>query len=124
MDWTWVNIWLNGGYSDTFTEVVYYHPIYIFISTLISHYYFRCQATKSTTPDENERPKILYDVFATVNHNGFIDKGHYTANILKGGSWYTINDEFVSEAVNDNWGNENEVLCSDTAYMLFYLRRK
>jgi ubiquitin C-terminal hydrolase len=58
---------------------------------------------------------VPYDLFATINHSGTLDKGHYIANVLKGDHWYSINDEFVD--------NANEVLSNGDAYMLFYSRR-
>jgi len=82
----------------------------------------RCKTTNSTKSYDEKPPKIFYDLFGTVNHNGSLDQGHYTANILKGKHWYTINDEFVSNAGTGD--GENEVLSDHNAYMLFYSRKK
>jgi ubiquitin C-terminal hydrolase len=66
-------------------------------------------------------PSVIYDLFATVNHFGSLDKGHYTANVKKDEHWYAINDEFVADA--GEICIEKGVLSSDQAYMLFYSRR-
>lgn len=62
-------------------------------------------------------PQILYDLFGTVNHNGCTNQGHYVSNVKVNGQWYHCNDAFVSG------GGEKDVLKSDGAYVLFYIRR-
>ena len=68
-----------------------------------------------------ESPKMFYDLFATVNHRGSLNQGHYTSNIKCGDHWYHCNDEFVCHAGEGN--GEKEVLEAEGAYMLFYLRK-
>eukprot|EP00986_Skeletonema_menzelii_P001814 scaffold495_cov152-Skeletonema_menzelii.AAC.4 len=68
-----------------------------------------------------ESPKVLYDLFATVNHRGTLNQGHYTSNIKCGDHWYHCNDAFVCYAGEGN--GEKEVLLAEGAYMLFYLRK-
>ena len=63
-------------------------------------------------------PRILYDLFATVNHKGTLNQGHYIANVKCGNRWFSCNDAFVTNA------DENEVLSSEGAYMLFYQKKK
>lgn len=65
--------------------------------------------------------KILYDLFATVNHRGTLNQGHYTANVKCGNRWYSCNDALIT-TLGDGDG-EKEVLSSEEAYMLFYQKR-
>lgn len=74
----------------------------------------------SNQPDA-ESPKVLYDLFATVNHRGTLNQGHYTSNVKCGKHWYHCNDAFVCDAGEGN--GEKEVLLAEGAYMLFYLRK-
>eukprot|EP00814_Leptocylindrus_danicus_P006297 CAMPEP_0116010138 /NCGR_PEP_ID=MMETSP0321-20121206/3831_1 /TAXON_ID=163516 /ORGANISM="Leptocylindrus danicus var. danicus, Strain B650" /LENGTH=856 /DNA_ID=CAMNT_0003479197 /DNA_START=168 /DNA_END=2738 /DNA_ORIENTATION=+ len=69
-------------------------------------------------------PKLLYDLFGTINHRGSMNQGHYTANVKVHGSnhWYHCNDEGVYHAGEGD--GEKEVLASDEPYMLFYIRRE
>jgi len=71
--------------------------------------------------DKAESPKVLYDLFATVNHKGTINQGHYVAHVKSGSCWYLCNDAFVATSgVGDG---EKAVLSSEGAYMLFYQKR-
>lgn len=80
--------------------------------------YYRRQTISPAVTTDEKTPTVLYDLFATINHNGSLDKGHYIANVLKGDRWYSINDEFV-----DNAEDGENVLSNGNAYMLFYSRR-
>lgn len=60
--------------------------------------------------------ELLYDLFATVNHFGTLQSGHYVANVMVGNEWYHCNDAHVSHVSAD------DVLKSD-AYLLMYQRR-
>jgi hypothetical protein len=68
-------------------------------------------------PNKNE--KYIYDLFAVANHVGGLQGGHYYAYCknCKDGEWYEFNDSHVSKI------DENKV-CSETAYVLFYSRRR
>lgn len=66
-------------------------------------------------------PKVLYDLFGTVNHKGTLHQGHYVANVKSGEQWYSCNDAFVTTAGEGN--GEREVLSSAGAYMLFYIKK-
>ena len=66
-------------------------------------------------------PQVLYDLFATINHSGTLHQGHYISNVKVNRKWYHCNDVFISEAGDGN--GEKEVLESEGAYMLFYMRR-
>ncbi len=68
-----------------------------------------------------DSPKVLYDLFATVNHRGTLNQGHYTSNVKAGKHWYHCNDAFVCDAGEGN--GEKEVLAAEGAYMLFYQRK-
>jgi ubiquitin carboxyl-terminal hydrolase 8 len=67
---------------------------------------------------ENEIKPITdkYNLYATVNHSGGLNGGHYVANCknLLDKKWYHFNDSNVSY-VND----EREII-DDSAYILFY----
>lgn len=45
-------------------------------------------------------------------------QGHYVANVKVDGQWYHCNDAHVSKC-----DDEDEVLKSEGAYVLFYMRR-
>lgn len=60
---------------------------------------------------------MLYDLFASANHTGTLHQGHYVANVKVGSEWFHCNDAHVSRY------DENDVLYSDGAYVLFYIRR-
>ena len=76
-----------------------------------------------TMGDDNEisedvaYPALLYDLYGTVNHIGTLNQGHYVSNVKVGDQWYHCNDAHVSTS------EESEVLKSEGAYMLFYIRR-
>jgi ubiquitin carboxyl-terminal hydrolase 22/27/51 len=78
----------------------------------------------SSTKDTSrvDSPKILYDLFATVNHRGTLNQGHYTAYVKCRKRWYSCNDALIT-ALGDGDG-EREVLSSEETYMLFYQKRK
>mmetsp|Transcript_21914 Transcript_21914/g.27947 ORF Transcript_21914/g.27947 Transcript_21914/m.27947 type:complete len:714 (+) Transcript_21914:80-2221(+) len=69
----------------------------------------------------NSSPKVLYDLFATVNHTGTLHQGHYVSNVKVNSQWYHCNDAIVTQSGEGN--GEREVLRSEGAYMLFYVRR-
>lgn len=62
-------------------------------------------------------PEVLYDLFGTVNHNGTLNQGHYVSNVKVNERWYHCNDAYVVHT------KEEEVLKSEGAYILFYMRR-
>jgi len=59
---------------------------------------------------------VSYNLFATVNHTGNLQSGHYIANIKSGDNWYHCNDAQVHDIT------EEKVMFSQGAYMLFYCR--
>jgi ubiquitin C-terminal hydrolase len=67
--------------------------------------------------NDGDLPLISYDLFGTVNHHGNLQSGHYVANVKVDDSWFHVNDSHVS------CRGEAEVLKSDGAYLLFYIRR-
>jgi ubiquitin carboxyl-terminal hydrolase 22/27/51 len=62
-------------------------------------------------------PEINYDLYATVNHFGNLQSGHYVSNVKVKNKWFHCNDSFIGFA------SETEILKSEGAYLLFYLRR-
>ena len=87
----------------------------------LSHW---CEVTRIGSPELTEKgsvptskPKILYDLFGTVNHEGNMQSGHYVANVQVDNVWYHCNDQHISYA------QEESVLKAEGAYMLFYIRR-
>jgi ubiquitin carboxyl-terminal hydrolase 22/27/51 len=71
----------------------------------------------NTVNDNDTSPQVLYDLFATANHTGTLHQGHYVANVKVGSDWYHCNDQMVSRY------DEKDVLHSEGAYVLFYIRR-
>jgi ubiquitin C-terminal hydrolase len=63
-------------------------------------------------------PDVMFDLFATVNHRGTLQSGHYVNNIQVDSVWYHCNDAAISLV------SENEVMNADGAYLLFYIRSK
>ena len=63
-------------------------------------------------------PVVMYDLFATIDHTGSLNQGHYVSNVKINGRWYNCNDSFVSHT------DEIAVLKSENAYMLFYSQRR
>ena len=70
--------------------------------------------------DEKSIPHVTYNLFATVNHRGNLQSGHYVTNLKVKNSWYHCNDSHVGFAGVGN--GEAEVLQSEGAYLLFYVR--
>lgn len=66
-------------------------------------------------------PEVLYDLFATVNHFGNLQSGHYVTNVKVDQRWYHVNDAQVEYAGSGS--GEAEVLQKEGAYLLFYVRR-
>lgn len=69
-------------------------------------------------------PQVRYDLYATVNHHGNMQSGHYTTNIKVDGMWYHCNDANIVKAGMDD--GEEAVLKNESArgaYLLFYTRR-
>ena len=69
------------------------------------------------SPEHWAVPDIRYDLFSTVNHFGNLQSGHYISNVNVNNQWYHCNDSFVGFA------SEAEILRSEGAYLLFYIRR-
>jgi ubiquitin C-terminal hydrolase len=63
----------------------------------------------------------MYSLFATVNHFGNLQSGHYVANVKVNEKWFHCNDAHVAQAGIGI--GEREVLQSN-AYLLFYIRSK
>jgi len=62
--------------------------------------------------------KLLYDLFAVVNHYGNLGFGHYTAYAKNHitNKWYCFDDSSVMEENEEN-------VCSPASYVLFYKRK-
>jgi ubiquitin carboxyl-terminal hydrolase 22/27/51 len=71
--------------------------------------------------EDSSCPKILYDLFGTVNHTGSLNQGHYVSNVKVDEQWYHCNDDFICKAGDGD--GEKAVLDSTGAYMLFYIRQ-
>jgi ubiquitin carboxyl-terminal hydrolase 22/27/51 len=70
---------------------------------------------------EEAMSQIPYDLFSTVNHFGNLQSGHYVTNLKVKNRWFHCNDSHVGYAGVGN--GEAEVLRSEGAYLLFYIRR-
>merc|ERR1712151_144822 len=91
------------------------------MGVLLSHW---CEVTRLESSGfgqaesiHSTEPKILYDLFGTVNHIGSMQSGHYVTYVKVYGTWYRCNDQHISYA------KEEEVLKAQGAYVLFYVRR-
>jgi len=88
---------------------------------LLSHW---CEVSSFATKDmadlEQQHPNvnanIPYRLYATVNHIGSMQSGHYVSNVKIDDQWYTCNDALVTKCT------EADVLEADGAYLLFYIR--
>lgn len=69
------------------------------------------------TAENGTSPQVHYDLFGTLNHTGSLSQGHYIANVMVEDRWFYCNDAGVFDTT------ENEVVKSDGAYVLFYIRR-
>ena len=60
----------------------------------------------------------MYDLFATCEHSGRLNYGHYTATCLEptSGNWYEFNDDYVRQC-------GPEEIDQSAAYVLFYKQR-
>ncbi|KAA8494891.1 Ubiquitin carboxyl-terminal hydrolase 22-A [Porphyridium purpureum] len=68
--------------------------------------------------DSVREPSCLYDLFAVVNHQGKIDRGHYTTLVRWRDHWYDLDDDKVSKVQI-----EGKSIRSREAYLLFYTQR-
>jgi ubiquitin carboxyl-terminal hydrolase 22/27/51 len=98
---------------------------YVTYCKLYSVLFFRCEVTRAQSSNdsvsESFTPEILFDLFGTVNHYGNLQSGHYVTNLKVGEKWFHCNDAHVCDAGAGD--GEAEVLKSDGAYLLFYIRR-
>jgi ubiquitin C-terminal hydrolase/Ca2+-binding EF-hand superfamily protein len=64
------------------------------------------------------RDESLYDLYAVVHHLGALSAGHYVASVKEQstGTWHYFNDNQVTEL-------EEKELVTQSAYLLFYIRR-
>ena len=65
---------------------------------------------------EEQPPHVPYKLFATVNHYGNLQSGHYVSYVKVDDEWYHCNDSHIS------YTTESHVLQQGNAYLLFYLR--
>ncbi|EGR34421.1 ubiquitin specific peptidase 31, putative [Ichthyophthirius multifiliis] len=63
-----------------------------------------------------EKNKLVYDLYAVINHQGNLNGGHYTAFAFNQDKWWLFNDSEVKQV------NEKDV-CTDQAYILFYQKK-
>ena len=57
-----------------------------------------------------------YKLYAVVEHEGTVNRGHYTAILKNQGSWTMANDARITHGI------QPDRVCSNNAYMLFYRR--
>jgi ubiquitin C-terminal hydrolase len=83
---------------------------------------FHAKCTKSKLSSNSaahigiKENSLHYSLFAISNHMGSTSGGHYTANCLVNGSWYTFNDSSVSST-------SANAITGPSAYVLFYQRQ-
>jgi len=70
----------------------------------------------SFTQNEIKPLTDKFNLYATVNHSGGLNGGHYVANCknLIDGNWYHFNDSSIS------YVNDEKNIIDDSAYVLFY----
>lgn len=74
--------------------------------------------TNALRPDT--QPLYFYDLYATINHTGTLSQeGHYHANVKVNDKWYGCNDSHIRLL-----SSEYDVLHSNQAYIIFYMRRE
>lgn len=57
-----------------------------------------------------------YDLFATTNHFGSMEGGHYTAIVKHKDELYNVDDHVVTKLSENAWDTKSR----NTIYMLFY----
>jgi len=70
----------------------------------------------SVTQNEIKPITDKFNLYATVNHSGGLNGGHYVANCknLIDGNWYHFNDSSIS------YVNDEKNIIDDSSYVLFY----
>ncbi|EGR30389.1 ubiquitin carboxyl-terminal hydrolase family protein, putative [Ichthyophthirius multifiliis] len=63
-----------------------------------------------------DNSRLLFDLYAAVNHFGGLGGGHYTAFALNNGEWYCFDDQSVQKI-------DQKDVCSESSYILFYKKR-
>jgi ubiquitin C-terminal hydrolase len=65
-------------------------------------------------PDAPLQDSNEYELFGVIEHEGTVNRGHYTAMVKNGLKWFNVNDGRMTEI------DPSYVLDSKNAYMLFY----
>ena len=81
------------------------------------------EGISETHKTNGTNPHIYYDLFATVNHDGTLNQGHYVANVEVDGKWFHCNDAYVCDA-GEGDGKKAVLAENSSAYLLFYSRRQ
>eukprot|EP00871_Galdieria_phlegrea_P003040 jgi/Galph1/3737/GphlegSOOS_G2412.1 len=76
---------------------------------------------QSSSADDGNDSKYVYDLYAIVNHIGKIDHGHYITWIRENNVWFKCDDETVT--VENLLSTEKTRMCSSPAYLLFYIAK-
>ena len=63
------------------------------------------------------KDSFIYDIYATCEHSGNQQGGHYTSNVKVNEKWYNINDNVITEII------ENKVINGKT-YILFLEKKR
>ena len=73
--------------------------------------------TSQESGETDQKGQQIYKLYATINHSGILESGHYTANIFSEhqNKWYTFNDEAV-------YPTSQNMIVSENAYVLMYKR--
>ena len=65
---------------------------------------------------QKQSQDLMYDLYATINHTGGLNGGHYFANCKVNKTWHNFDDSFVSQRDPQN-------IVDSSAYVLFYKKR-
>lgn len=106
----------DASKNQKITDFVSFPAKGLDMGSLLPHWCEMLNGEDETT-DTCSYPRVLYDLYGTVNHTGTLHQGHYVSHVLVKNQWYYCNDAHVSMS------KEEEVLNCEGAYMLFYIRR-
>jgi ubiquitin carboxyl-terminal hydrolase 8 len=67
--------------------------------------------------DPRNKMNAMYDLYATSNHGGGLEGGHYWAYVKNGNKWYKMDDDSATPL-------QGNLPIDSSAYILFYKRRK
>ncbi|XP_060690228.1 uncharacterized protein DDB_G0290685-like isoform X2 [Hemiscyllium ocellatum] len=96
-----------------------------------SHGNDESNASQNPQEDKDQEEYAIYELFASCNHSGIYDSGHYVADIkpISSCKWYCFNDAFVrkeKDTSEESSGGGSNISSrrSSTAYLLMYRKEE